>query len=144
MKCKPLAYQSPEYEAMLDLRYRVLRRPLGLEFDEEQLAQEANDELFGFFDGDTLIGCFILTQEENKDHYRIRQVAVEPEWQGRGIGKAMMLFAELWARQKGAKTLCCHARESVALFYDRLGYDISGDLFYDVRIPHYYMEKTLV
>ncbi|MBK8444626.1 MAG: hypothetical protein IPL35_14980 [Sphingobacteriales bacterium] len=35
MKCKPLAYQSPEYGAMLDLRFLSrVAPPFGLEFDE--------------------------------------------------------------------------------------------------------------
>jgi predicted GNAT family N-acyltransferase len=36
-----------------------------------------------------------------------------------------------------------HARKSAAGFYERLGYNISGEEFKELTIPHYIMEKML-
>jgi predicted GNAT family N-acyltransferase len=36
-----------------------------------------------------------------------------------------------------------HARKSAAAFYEKLGYQIIGDAFEEVTIPHYEMQKNL-
>jgi predicted GNAT family N-acyltransferase len=36
-----------------------------------------------------------------------------------------------------------HARESAVGFYEKLGYQINSDVFNEVNIPHYVMEKRL-
>jgi predicted GNAT family N-acyltransferase len=36
-----------------------------------------------------------------------------------------------------------HARKSAVGFYEKLGYEIEGDEFEEVTIPHYEMQKTL-
>jgi GNAT superfamily N-acetyltransferase len=63
--------------------------------------------------------------------------------QGKGIGRALMIFAENIARDQGYKRLCMHARRSAIGFYEKLGYAVSGDEFVEVTIPHFTMEKSL-
>ncbi len=54
-----------------------------------------------------------------------------------------MQFAENLARDRGYNRLIMHARKSVAGFYEKLGYKITGDEFVEVTIEHYTMEKIL-
>ena len=74
---------------------------------------------------------------------RLRQMAVQNNLQGKGIGASMMNFAELVSRDKGYKKLIMHARETAVGFYEKLGYKVVGDKFTEVTIPHYVMEKKL-
>lgn len=43
LRCTPIEYGSPEYEAALALRDAVLGKPLGLSFSPEQLKAERHD-----------------------------------------------------------------------------------------------------
>jgi predicted GNAT family N-acyltransferase len=142
MALKIIEHNSPEYKKMVALRYDILRKPLGLEFSEEELAKEANDILIGAFDDDRLLACCMLTAV-NREKCRLRQMAVHNSLQGKGIGATMMNFAENVARDRGYKEITMHARKTAVGFYEKLGYKISGDEFEEVTIPHFEMSKRL-
>lgn len=70
-------------------------------------------------------------------------MAVLNDLQGKGIGRAMILFAENIARDQGYKVLNMHARKPVVGFFEKMGYTVVSDEFFEISIPHYEMEKTL-
>lgn len=142
MALKIIDHNSREYRQMVDLRYNLLRKPLGLLFTEEELEREKGDILIGCFDDDKLEACCILTQTGPKT-VRLRQMAVTSGLQGKGIGRVLMSFAENIARDRGYRHLVMHARKTAAGFYEKLGYKISGEEFLEVTIPHYEMGKEL-
>lgn len=127
---------------MVNLRNDILRKPLGLSFDKEELEREKDDILMGAFEDDRLLGCCLLTRMDPAT-VRLRQMAVPNSMQGKGVGRALMIFAENIARDLGYKKLCMHARKTAVGFYQKLGYSVSGDEFFEVTIPHYIMEKAL-
>ncbi len=143
MALKQIYHGSKDYDQMVKLRYEVMRKPLGLDFTEEELKREKEDILIGAFEEDTIIGCCLLTK---MDSYctRLRQMAVQKNRQGLGIGESMMQFAENIARDRGFKTITMHARETAIGFYERYGYKTKGDEFIEINIPHRIMEKKLV
>ena len=143
MALKQLYHGSKEYDQMVKLRYEIMRKPQGLTFSKEELQNEKNDILIGAFDEDEIIGCCILTKMDNSCT-RLRQMAVQKNKQGMGIGESMMSFAENIARDKGYKTLTMHARDTAIGFYEKHGYKIKGDTFTEVNIKHHVMEKKLV
>jgi len=142
MALKIIDHGSKEYKQMIDLRNEMLRKPLGLSFSQEDLDKEKDDVLMGAFDDDKLLGCCLLTKVDNTK-VRLRQMAVPNNLQGKGIGRALMVFAENIARDLGYKTLLMHARKTASGFYQKLGYNISSGEFEEVTIPHYVMEKSL-
>jgi GNAT superfamily N-acetyltransferase len=142
MAIKIIDHGSAEYKQMIDLRYQILRKPLGLTFSAEDLEKEKNDILIGCFDDDVMEGCCLLTAEGPKE-VRLRQMAVLSGLQGKGIGRVLMQFAENVAYDNGYKKIRMHARKTAVGFYEKLGYTISGDEFFEVTIPHYNMEKLL-
>ena len=127
---------------MVKLRMDILRQPLGLSFTDEDLAREKEDILIGAFDDDDLLACCLLTRADNNS-VRLRQMAVQNNLQGKGIGASMMNFAETVARDKGFKKMVMHARKTALGFYEKLGYSVVGDEFTEVTIPHFVMEKSL-
>ena len=127
---------------MVNLRIEILRKPLGLTFDAAELEKEKEDVLMGAFEDDRLLGCCLLTRMD-QNTMRLRQMAVPNSMQGKGIGRALMIFAENIARDLGYKKLCMHARKTALGFYEKLGYAANGEEFTEVTIPHYIMEKTL-
>jgi predicted GNAT family N-acyltransferase len=142
MALKQIDHGSKEYQQMVNLRMEVLRKPLGLGFTKDELEKEKEDVLIGAFEDEKLLACCMLTKHDDKN-VRLRQMAVQNNVQGKGIGASMMNFAETLARDKGFKKLMMHARKTATGFYEKLGYKIAGEEFTEVTIPHYMMEKTL-
>ena len=142
MALKQIDHGSKEYQQMIKLRNDILRQPLGLSFDSDELAREKEDILIGAFDDDEMLACCLLTKMDDKC-LRLRQMAVQNNLQGKGIGASMLNFAETVARDKGYKKLVMHARKTVMGFYEKLGYKAVGDEFTEVTIPHFVMEKSL-
>jgi N-acetylglutamate synthase-like GNAT family acetyltransferase len=135
-------YGTKEYQQMVYLRNEMLRKPIGLNFDKEELEREKDDILMGAFEDDKILGCCLLTKVDSKT-VRLRQMAVPNNLQGKGIGRALMIFSENIARDLGYKTLIMHARKTAIGFYEKLGYSKSGNEFEEVTIPHFVMEKSL-
>lgn len=142
MAVKLIDFGSKDYDQMIALRYTLLRKPLGLNFTDEELKKEANDILIGCFDDDKLEGCCLLTETE-PGLARLRQMAVLSGLQGKGIGKVLLRFAENIARDRGFKKISMHARKTAIGFYEKSGYKIVSKEFNEISIPHYLMEKPL-
>ncbi len=127
---------------MVQLRYELLRKPLGLEFTEEELENEKNDVLLGAFEDSKILACCVLTSED-PETIRLRQMAVKKNQQGKGIGYSIMNFAERIATDMGYRKLTMHARDTAVGFYKKCGYRVEGNEFTEVGIPHYLMHKPL-
>ena len=135
-----VAHNSDEYLLAVELRRRVLRAPLGLDFSEEDLAAEADQlHLVAFGEG-TALGCLILVPI--KLGFKMRQVAVDPEFQRRGIGEQLVRESERIAVEMGAAKMELNARLTAVDFYKRLGYTVVGEEFIEVGIPHLNMLKA--
>lgn len=142
MALKIIDHGSAEYQQMIKLRDAVLRKPLGLSFTPEDLESEKDNMLIGAFEEERMLGCCMLV-EEQPDIVRLRQMAVLNDLQGKGIGRALMNFAENLARDRGYKIIRMHARNNAIGFYEKVGYKVKGDQFIEITIPHFVMEKDL-
>lgn len=142
MPLKIIDHGSKEYQQMVDLRNQILRKPLGLQFTDDELEREKEDMLIAAFEDEQMLGCCLLTKTD-KDTVRLRQMAVKTGLQGKGIGRVLMEFCENLARDRGMKRLVMHARKTAIGFYEKLGYKVVGDEFEEVTIPHHVMEKEL-
>ena len=127
---------------MIELRNDILRKPLGLSFDPAELSREKDDTLIATFEEEKMLGCCLLTKVDNQC-VRLRQMAVQNNLQGKGIGATMMNYAENVARDAGFNKIIMHARKTAVGFYEKLGYKVSGSEFEEITIPHIIMEKKL-
>jgi predicted GNAT family N-acyltransferase len=133
---------SPAYEQVWQLREEVLRRPIGLSLRNENLDKDHQDVIFIAEHGGKVIGCLMLHRKSDAI-IQFRQMAVYDEWQGKGVGRDLMLAAEGYCREQGYQFVVLHARKVAVGFYRSLGYIVEGDEFTEVGIPHYIMEKRL-
>jgi ribosomal protein S18 acetylase RimI-like enzyme len=115
---------------------------LGLQFTPDELEKEIEEILIGAFEEDKMLGCCMLIKQDPVS-VRLRQMAVLNNLQGKGIGRALMQFAENIARDRGFQKITMHARKTAVGFYEKLGYRVCGQEFEEVTIPHYVMEKLL-
>ncbi len=142
MALKIIDWGGDEYKQVLLLREEVLRKPLGLHFSDEELQKEKANMHMAAYEDDRMLGCCMLV-EEGHETVRLRQMAVVNDVQGKGIGRALMQFAENLARDRGYKKITMHARKNAVGFYEKLGYKMKGEEFEEITIPHYVMEKEL-
>ena len=74
---------------------------------------------------------------------KIGRLAVLARERGRGVGRALMERVHELARERGLKSVWCHAQISAAPFYTRLGYRIVSAQFEEAGIAHVRMEYEL-
>lgn len=142
ISCRKVVYGSPDYHSALDIRTEVLRKPLGLVFDPEELKKEVNFHHFVAYQAGEVVGTLMLV-ELSESALKMRQVAVLNEAQGQGVGQALVEAAEKFAVQNSFKRIELHARDTAVPFYLKLGYLAIGEEFLEVGIPHRAMSRTL-
>ena len=133
---------STRYRLLVELRRAILRKPLGLDFTEEELGREAEQLHLGAFDGERAVGCLVL-RLAGSGELVMRQVAVAADAQRRGIGKLLVAESERECVRRGCSKLSMHARETAVPFYERLGYRVEGEPFVEVGLPHREMAKLI-
>ncbi len=127
---------------MIALRMAVLLGPIGIPQSYIDPQKEGMDTLMGAYEEGRLVGCCILTAVDGAI-IQLRQMAVVSSLQQKGIGKALLSFAESVARKQGYPMVKLHARDTVIPFYQKCGYTIIGDPFFEVGIGHHIMQKSL-
>ncbi len=143
LEFRKVAHHSPAYALTVALRDRILRRPLGLYFSEQQLAAEADEFHLTAWEADRLLACLCL-KPVDAFTLQMRQVAVVEEKQGQGIGQQLIRYAEDFALEHLFQKIILHARDTAIPFYHKLGYTALGEPFIEVTIPHQAFEKTLL
>ena len=139
---KLLDFNSAAQLETIELRDKILRKPLGLQFTGEQLAAEKDMFHLAGYCNDKLVCCMVLQKTEN-GALKMRQVAVDENQQKKGYGQLMTAWMENWAKENGFKRIYCHARDIAVPFYEKMYYKIYGERFVEVSIPHFKMEKYI-
>ena len=133
---------SPEYAQELDLRWRVLRRPLGFGRDAVAFPFEAESLHLVAIEAGRVVGC-VLFHPEGPATGRLFQMAVEPGRQGTGLGTRLVRALEDEVTRRGFREITLHARDTAVAFYAGLGYEPSGPPYVEVGIPHQNMRRDL-
>ncbi|MDD7312848.1 MAG: GNAT family N-acetyltransferase [bacterium] len=137
-------FGSSRYEQLVELRYKVLLEPLGLKFLDSHRDKEVNYLHIGCVENldDKLVGGLMLIPLDNQT-IRMMQVAVDAKYQGEGIGRELVKYAEKRSKEAGYKTIVMHAMLNVIGFYEKLGYKQEGDIFEERGITFAKMVKKL-
>ncbi len=138
---KVITPADPAYAGVWALREEVLRLPIGLSLRDEDLSGEASETIIAAMDNDEKVAGCLLMRRINGEEVKLRQMAVAPEAQGQGIGRRLLQKAEALAQENGYFIITLHARETAVDFYRKEGYAIEGDVFEEVGIPHFFMNK---
>ena len=120
----------------LDLRTRILRP--GQDIQHCQYAEDNHPDTFhlGVFDSSQKIICngtFIKTAQPffptAKNPYRLRGMATDTFYQGKGLGSLLLEKAFQILKERHCDLLWCNARESAFAFYQRSDFQLIGDMF---------------
>lgn len=138
---KPVSEQ--DWDAYYDLRYRILREPLGKERGSERNEGDETGVHFALVENNVLIAVARL-DSVGETVCQARFVAVESHLQGKGYGRKIMTALENEALNLGYRKLILHARDYALPFYERLGYTLVGPSYklFDV-LQHFEMFKIL-
>lgn len=142
-KIREVVHGSQDYDAVIRLRYQVLREPIGKTYTSEQLAAEKDETHLSLWIDEQPVASLCLMSLEDDATYRLRQMAVHPDHQGRGYGAKLVRHAEEVARAHGKSHMMLLARVSALDFYKKLGYVEEGEVFIEMTLPHQRMRKTL-
>lgn len=123
---RQITVHDPEYQDEIKLRLNILRYPIGLKsFTEDERNQDLPPtiHLCAFFEFE-MVGCLLMniTDDGINKCAKMRQVAVSDKFQGKGIGKLLILKFEEICRSSNIILIKVHARLTALPFYIKLGY----------------------
>ena len=132
-----------EFKDYFHLRWKILRQPWQQPEGSEQDAEEENSHHIMAVKNNRITGV-ARVQASAENQLQLRYMAVDCDFQGQGIGRKIMEYAEAYARQQCYKEIMLNARENALGFYLHLGYQQLEKtyLLFDT-IQHYKMLKTL-
>lgn len=133
-----------EFERYYELRWKILRKPWNQPKGSEKDELEYNSIHKMICDeNNKIIACGRL-HFNTKTEAQIRYMAVEEEFQGKGIGSEILKSLEESAMKKGTKYIVLNARGNAIKFYEKHGYRIveKGQTLFG-SIEHYRMRKEL-
>ncbi len=142
MEIQEIPYSSELYKKSLDFRFKILRKPLGLEWSLKDLADENKQiHIVAIRDGE-IFGTVVL-KPVSEFRMKLRQMAVDEVLQGSGVGRKLVQFGEKLAQEKGFREIEMVARVSALGFYEKLGYKSEGEEFEEVTVRSINMVKNL-
>lgn len=130
-------------DAIVDLRYAVLRKLWNKPKDTVTDDLEATSVNAFIQFNNKVIACGRL-QNNGNGIGQIRYMAVDSDYQGRGLGKLIIKKLEEEAKKIGLKVIELQARENAVEFYKASGYTVKEKSFilWDI-IQHYLMTKSI-
>ena len=125
-------------------RWRMLRQPWGQPPGSERDDHESGALHRAVLNEDGVIIAVGRLHLESPRIARIRYMAVDSAWRGRGVGTLLLHDLEALARERQVCTVLLNAREAAVAFYQKQGYRQlgPGPLLFDC-IAHTRMQKDL-
>jgi GNAT superfamily N-acetyltransferase len=125
-----------EFEDYYRLRYERLRKPHGQPpgSEREDPLEAQSHHAIAKIDG-RIVGaeCWVLlSRREGRLRRKVpivrsRQIAVDPNFEGRGVASALFDHVEAWAREIGARELIGNVREEIVPWITRRGWEVRGE-----------------
>lgn len=131
---------------VVDLCYDVLYRDYGIARDTDWLDAASRGEfVVAIAEDGPVVGVARLMPKPGEESRQLRQVAVRPSLQGRGLGRLLVAELERLAASEGASSVWLNSRCTAYGFYKALGYRPIDPEFVSALtgIPHKLMRKEL-
>lgn len=130
-------------EAILELRYTILRKPWSKTKETVTDDLEATSVNAFIQLDNNVVACGRL-QNNGNGVGQIRYMAIDTAHQGQGLGKLIIKKLEEEAKKMGLTLIELQARENAVEFYKACGYTVKEKSFFlwDI-IQHYLMTKSI-
>ena len=136
-------FNSALHHEAKGIRADVLRKPLGLPADDPAFNDKESDVHFVALENEQVVGVVVLVPHYKKGIGKLRQMATAEKVRGKGYGIQLIKALEEYAAKNGMTSILLHSRHYAAGFYEKLGYKITSDVFQEVGIDHFVMEKGI-
>jgi N-acetylglutamate synthase-like GNAT family acetyltransferase len=138
-----IANTQNQIDGIIDLRYDILRQPWNQPKETSTDGMEATSINAFIEDNKKVIACGRL-QDNGGGLGQIRYMAVDANYQGKGLGKLIVTKLEEEALKINLHTIELQARENAVAFYKSQGYGVKEASFklWDT-IQHYLMTKAI-
>ncbi len=91
-----------------------------------------NGKIFGYFIRDHLVACVAMVINKKNSIIEVQHLAVNPEFQKKGLGKKLMKFVENYAKKIKIRELTLSTRiknQNAINFYENRGFSKHAYLF---------------
>lgn len=130
MKVNVINWNSEEYWRGIFLRNKLLKTSAGKEWIKELPIHEKYDlHMAAMIDGE-VVGTLLLSKR-SRTMAQIKQVAIDELYQGFGIGKQLLEFAEKIAELMNYQSVFLNGRKQAWGFYDHFGYQRISSAYSD-------------
>ena len=109
---------------------------------EMEMEEDEDGIHFGAFTDNRLVG--IVSLFEKTGDFQFRKLAVDPEYQGKGIGNALLNYITDFSKTAGGSRLWCNARLSAIGFYEKNQFNHTGQLFSKNGFDYEILENSLI
>jgi GNAT superfamily N-acetyltransferase len=141
-----IKFERVGFAEIVDLRYAVLRAGLPREAANFPGDRDSTTVHLAGKDGQKVVACatVLVNEWEGRAACQVRGMAVDPEYQGRGVGGKLLAEIERVAMEKGVDVIWANARTPAAEFYRRNGWEIVSEVFeIPTAGPHFKMVRKL-
>ena len=108
---------------------------------EMEMDEDTYGTHFGAFNDVKLAGVVSLFQTGTD--FQFRKLAVDPEYQQKGIGTSLLNYITDHAQKHGGTRIWCNARDTAVGFYLKLGYRSTGELFSKNGFNYEILERAI-
>ena len=135
-------------EETYQIRKEILRKNIPLS-EKTEGDFDKNTFHLGAYYNNRLVCVATFMQSDSSyfsgNQYRLRGMATQEEFQGKGFGRRLILKAETVLNERKATVLWCNARVAALNFYKKIGFKTIGTAF-DIHLigPHYVMFKKMI
>lgn len=81
--------------------------------------------------------------EKENNQCKVQRVATLKEYRGRGFGRKLLEAIEDYGKARGITSLILGAQNTAIPFYQKTGYTIQGEEYFEAGLPHHDMVKFL-
>ena len=141
LMCRLVA-NDEDQAACLELRRQVFIEEQQVPEEIERDTDDASALHFLACEGEHPIAVARVV-EKKQAVAKIGRVAVVASRRGEGVGAELMAFVLATLTERGFTEALLHSQEPVVGFYEKLGFAVDGERFFEAEIPHFAMRKRL-
>jgi predicted GNAT family N-acyltransferase len=138
-----IAYNDELKAKSVEVKQKVFIEEQGFPIDTLFDDKEKWAVHFVVMDDDLPVAAARMLVNEN-DSVEISRVSVIKEYRGQGAGKLLMNRIAEYSKKNGTKKIKLTSQEATKSFYEKLGYQKTGQINCKENITHYFMTLELI
>lgn len=123
-----------DLEKVIEIRKNVFIKEQNVPLDIEIDGLDSEAEHFIVYLDDEPIGC-ARVRVDNRIA-KLERIAIIKRYRGKGFGKKLTKFLINYCREKNFNEIFLHSQTNVTEFYEKIGFKVRGEPFFEADIEH--------